>query len=289
MSSRYAGHLLVLPALGILGLLALGPILWALWLSFQRRLLIFDISRFVGLENYWIALHDPRFWQSLLNTAYFTAVSVTAEIILGMAIALLIRHSFRGRGWVRAALLVPWAIPTVVSARMWEWMYNADFGFINFLLLRSGLVSSPLNWLGDRTLALHAAILMDVWKTTPFAAFLLSAALMTIPRDLYQAAQVDGAGAWAVFRRLTLPLLRPALLVVLLFRTLDAFRVFDAIYVLTGGGPANTTETLSVYTYKTLFQTLQFGYGSTLAVLTFLCVLLTSLAYLRFLRREIAY
>jgi multiple sugar transport system permease protein len=162
---------------------------------------------------------------------------------------------------------------------MWEWMYNTDFGVLNYLL------GIKINWLGSPFWALNAAIFMDVWKTTPFVAILLIAGLQVIPEDLYRAARVDGAGSWHVFRKITLPLLKPVVLVVLLFRTLDAFRVFDAVYVLTGGGPANTTETLSIYAYKILFQTLQFGYGSTLSVIVFLCTGMISIFYIKSLGR----
>jgi multiple sugar transport system permease protein len=160
---------------------------------------------------------------------------------------------------------------------MWEWMYNTDFGILNYLL------GVKVNWLGSPFWALNAAVVMDVWKTTPFVAILLIAGLQVIPRELYQAAKIYGAGTWTLFRKITLPLLMPVMLVALIFRTLDAFRVFDAIYVLTGGGPANTTETLSIYAYKVLFQTLQFGYGSTLSVIVFLCTGCITVIYLKIL------
>jgi multiple sugar transport system permease protein len=169
---------------------------------------------------------------------------------------------------------------------MWEWILNPDFGLLNYLLQQIGLLSSPLNWLGDRVLAMHALILADVWKTSPFVALILLAGLQMIPEEVYEAARVDGAGRWQIFRRITVPLLLPFILIVLLFRTLDAFRIFDLVYVLTGGGPANTTETLSLYAYKLLFQTLQFGYGSAVAVVTFLTVLLISAACILLLRRQ---
>jgi multiple sugar transport system permease protein len=163
---------------------------------------------------------------------------------------------------------------------MWEWMYNTDLGILNHLL------GMQINWLGSPFWAMNAAVVMDVWKTTPFVAILLMAGLKLIPLEIIQAARIDGAGGWSIFRRITLPLLMPVVLVVLIFRTMDAFRVFDAVYVLTGGGPANTTETLSIYAYKVLFQTLQFGYGSTLAIVVFLCVGAMSLLYLRALKAE---
>ena len=277
MNSRDQGNRFVLPAVIALSLVTVYPVLSVLSMSLYRKLLLFDISEFTGLDNYRFLLSDDRFWNAFGNTAYFTALSVSLELLLGLGIALLLNRTFRLKGVMTALVLVPWAIPTAVSARMWEWMYNTDFGILNHLL---GL---KINWLGSPFWAMNAAVVMDVWKTTPFAAILLLAGLKMIPQDLYQAARIDGAGAWSIFRRITLPLLMPVFLVVLIFRTMDAFRVFDAVYVLTGGGPANSTETLSIYAYKVLFQTLQFGYGSTLAIAVFLCVGAISLLYLRVL------
>ncbi len=281
MTNRDNGQRFVTPALLLLALVTVYPVLSVLYLSLHRKLLIFDISRFVGLENYLFLLQDDRFWNALGNTAYFTLLSVVLELALGLAIAMLLHREFRFKGFVRAVVLIPWAIPTVVSAKMWEWMYNTDFGILNYLL------GAEVNWLGSPLWALNAAVFMDVWKTTPFVAILLMAGLQVIPRELFQAARIDGAGSWAVFRKITLPLLKPVILVVLIFRTLDAFRVFDAVYVLTGGGPANTTETLSIYAYKVLFQTLQFGYGSTLSVVVFLCVGMISVGYIKLLSKGV--
>ena len=281
MNSHNQGNRFVLPAVIALSLVTVYPVLSVLFMSLHRKLLLFDISEYTGFDNYRFLLADDRFWNAFDNTVYFTAMSVSLELLLGLGIALLLNRTFRFRGIVTALVLVPWAIPTVVSARMWEWMYNTDFGILNHLL------GMKINWLGSPFWAMNAAIVMDVWKTTPFVAILLLAGLKMIPRDLYQAARIDGAGTWSIFRRITLPLLMPVVLVVLIFRTMDAFRVFDAVYVLTGGGPANTTETLSIYAYKVLFQTLQFGYGSTLAVVVFLCVGAISLLYLRALKAEV--
>ncbi len=278
---RESGYKFIAPALILLCFVTLYPVTYVFYLSLQRRLLIFDISKFVGLENYLFLLRDNRFWNALMNTAYFTVTSVSLEVILGLSIALLLNRPFKMKGLVRAIVLIPWAIPTVVSAKMWEWIYNVDFGILNYL------IHAKINWLGTPFLALNAAMCMDVWKTTPFVVILLIAGLQVIPQELYQAAKVDGAGNWAIFRRITLPLLKPVILVVLIFRTLDAFRVFDAIYVLTGGGPANTTETLSIYAYKVLFQTLQFGYGSTLSVVVFFCIGSISIFYIKMLSRGI--
>jgi multiple sugar transport system permease protein len=281
MSGRDEGNRFVLPAVMALSLVTVYPVLAVLYLSLHRKLLLFDISEFTGLGNYRFLLTDDRFWNALGNTVYFTAASVSLELLLGLGVALLLNRTFRFRGGVTALVLVPWAIPTVVSARMWEWMYNTDLGILNHLL------GMQINWLGSPFWAMNAAVVMDVWKTTPFVAILLLSGLKLIPGEVIQAARIDGAGGWSLFRRITLPLLIPVILVVLIFRTMDAFRVFDAVYVLTGGGPANTTETLSIYAYKVLFQTLQFGYGSTLAIVVFLCMGAMSLLYLRALKAEV--
>lgn len=278
---RWNGYRFVIPSLVLLSLVTIYPLVYVFYLSLYHRLLIFDISRFAGFENYLFLFRDDRFWNALKNTAYFTVISVSLELLLGLFIAILLNRAFRFKGIVRAIVLIPWAVPTVVSAKMWEWIYNTDFGVLNYLL------GTKINWLGSPFWAMNAAIFMDVWKTTPFVAILLMAGLQFIPRELYHAARIDGAGAWQSFMKITLPLLKPVILVVLIFRTLDAFRVFDAVYVLTGGGPANTTETLSIYAYKTLFQTLQFGYGSAISVVIFLCIGSVSVFYIRLLSRGI--
>jgi multiple sugar transport system permease protein len=272
--------LLVAPAVLVLLTVALFPVLAAVGLSFERRILVFHEERFVGLENYAFLLTDARFLNALGNTAYFTLVAVTLELLLALPLALLLHSTFPGRDVLRASVLIPWAIPTVVGAKLWAWLYNPDYGLLNQLW-----PGRDINWLGTPGWALHAAIVVDVWKTTPFVGLLLLAGLQGIPQDVYRAARVDGAGPWRIFWRITLPLLTPAILLALLFRTLDAFRVFDAIYVLTEGGPANTTETLSIYAYKTLMRSGNFGYGSTLSVVTFLCVLVLALGYLWLLGR----
>ena len=278
---RRQAYLLVAPAVLVLAGVALYPILAAVWLSLHRFILVFGERRFTGLDNYAFLLSDARFWAALGNTAYFTLVAVTVELLLAVPLALLLNRAFPGRGLLRASVLVPWAIPTVVSARLWAWMFNPEYGVINRLL-----PGTDINWLGAPGYALHAAILVDVWKTTPFVALLVLAGLQGISEDLYKAARVDGASTWRTFRSITLPLLKPALLLALLFRSLDAFRVFDAIYVLTEGGPANTTETLSIYAYKTLMRSGDFGYGSALSVATFLCVVVLAAVWLRLLGRE---
>jgi multiple sugar transport system permease protein len=273
---RRVAFAMIAPSVALLAGVALYPILWAVWLSLRRRNVVFHEDAFIGLAHYRFLAHDARFWSALGNTAIFSAGAVAIELALGLAIALLLQASFRGRGLLRAAVLVPWAVPTVVSAKMWGWLYNAEYGLVPWLL---GLRGLPL--LGTPGLAMLAAIVVDVWKTTPFVALLLLAGLQSIPPELYEVARIDGASRLRTFVSITLPLLRPAIVLTLVFRTLDAFRVFDAIYVLTDGGPANTTETLSIYAYKTLMRIGDFGYGSALSVVTFLCVMAISVVYLR--------
>lgn len=273
MRGRGAAYAMVAPTVLALAVVALFPLLATGWLSLHRLILVFHEQRWVGAAQYTFLLRDGRFWSALGNTGYFAAVAVGCELSLGLLFAVLLNSAFRGRGVLRAAVLVPWTIPTVVSAKLWAYLFNADFGLLPRLL-----PGHDVNWLGAPGYAMHAAILVDVWKTTPFVTLILLAGLQVIPPEVINAARLDGAGALRVFWSITLPLLRPALAVALLFRSLDAFRVFDAVYVLTEGGPANTTETLSIYAYKTLMRAGDFGYGSALAMATFFCVALLSVA-----------
>lgn len=276
---RVQSVLLVSPAVATLVLVALFPIVAAIWLSLQRRILLFGEQSFIGWDNYLLLFSDTRFHAALGRTFYFAAVSVSLELLLGLPIALLLHRAFPGRGLLRALVLIPWAIPTVVSARMWAWLFHPELGLVNRLL-----PWTTVNWLGTPGWALHAAIVVDVWKSTPFVAILLLAGLQGIPEDVHRAARMDGAGPWTRLWRITLPLLRPAIVLAVLFRLLDALRVFDAIWVLTGGGPAHTTESMSIYAYKTLLRAGNFGYGTTLAIANFACVMLVAAIYLRLIR-----
>jgi len=242
---------------------------------------------FIGFTYYKQYLTDKRMWISLSNTMVFTVISVLLELILGLWIALLINKQFKGRGLIRAAVLIPWAIPTVISAMMWKFMYDGQNGIVAYLFSLVGIIPEMASLLTTKTGAMFAVIFADVWKTTPFMALLLFAGLQTIPQSLYEAADVDGASKTQQFFRITLPLLKPTILVALLFRTLDAFRVFDLIYVLTGGGPANSTETISIYAYKMMFAQMNFGAGSTLSVIVFLCVALISIGYVKILGADL--
>jgi multiple sugar transport system permease protein len=278
--SRRQAWLLMSPALLVLGVLTIYPSLWVLWLSLHDYVPIFEISRFVGLRHYLFLPTDTRFLGAAATTAVFTITSVALETVLGVAVALALVGQRRGRRLAFSLLLLAWAMPAVVTARMFEWLYHPAAGLVNYAL------GASFNWLGETTLALPALVLADVWRTMPFVAVLAYARLLGIPLELYEAAHVDGAGPIAMFTRITLPLLRPVLIVVVLFRTLDALRAFDIVFVLTGGGPAGTTETLTVYAYRALFQMVEFGYGAVLGVVVFAAVMTIAWLYLRLLRLE---
>jgi multiple sugar transport system permease protein len=275
-----------LPALTVVFLVAIFPLGWAFWESFHRDdLRLRESTRpFLGLANYQEALHTPRFWEAMLHTMVFVAGTVTLELVLGLVLALALHRAYRGRGLVRMAVLLPWAIPTVVTALLWKFMFEQT-GIVNTLLARIGLLDSDrlFIWFTDPTWAWVPIILADAWKMTPFVTLLLLAGLQNIDPNLYEAAQIDGASRWQQFWHITIPLLRPALLVTLIFRTLDSFRVFDLIYVLTEGGPGSSTEPISLYTYKVLTENLRHGYGSALAILIFLVTLVLALCYIKVL------
>jgi ABC-type sugar transport system permease subunit len=264
---------LVVPALAAIALIAIAPMSWTLWDSFHLHDLRMPWlgEPLVGLDNYREAFGDPRFREAILHTAGFVLASVTVELSLGLVFALAMSHALRGRALLRIAVLASWALPTVVAALVWRFIFE---GF------------DP-SWFVHPVLAWVPIVLADAWKMTPFVALLLLAGLESIDRALYDAARIDGAGSWRQFREITLPLLRPTLLVAVLFRALDAFRVFDVIYVMTGGGPGTSTEPVSLYTFNTLLQHLRFGYGSALSVLIFLATFLLALAYIRIAGRNL--
>lgn len=272
------GWLLLLPALILLALVFAYPILRAFWLSLFTQNLGTQLKLvFSGLDNYGRMVGDGRFWQSLWNTSIFTFVSVFLELILGMGVALVLNQPFRGRGIVRTISLLPWALPTALMGLAWAWIFNDQYGIVNDILLRLGILQTGVSWLGDPTLAMMAVVIADVWKTTPFIALLLLAGLQSISADLYEAHAIDGASAWQSFWQITVPLLLPQIVIALLFRFAQAFGIFDLVQVMTGGGPAGATEMVSIYIYGTVMRYLDFGYGAALVVVTFL-LLVTAVA-----------
>ena len=273
---------MLLPALAVIALVAAYPIGYAVWLSLNEYSVITPgLSRFVGLDNYIEALGSSEFWTAMKTTILFTVISVGLELAIGIGMALVMHRAFRGRALLRATVLVPWAILTVVTAIMWRTMFEPELGFVNSTLSALGLPGGDIVWLGEEGYALGVMIFADVWKTAPFMALLVLAGLQGIPDELHDAAKVDGAGTWQRFRSITLPLLVPAIAVALIFRTLDALRVFDLPYVLTKG--ANGTETLSLIAQTELVTNRNTGLGSALSVLTFLTVMGISFLYIRFM------
>lgn len=263
--------LLLAPVLLALLLVAGWPLARTLWFSATDATL-FDLAaaRYVGLANFGLLLVDPEWWRSAQNTLVFTGASVALEICLGFAIALTLNAQFSGRGPLRAAVLIPWAIPTVVSAKMWGWMLHDVYGVVNAVLLHLGIIGAPVAWTASPDLAMASLIAVDVWKTTPFVVLLLLAGLQMLPQDYYDAAEVDGASALSKFVNITLPLMKPSLAVAAIFRALDAMRMFDLVYVLTGSN--RETMTMAVYARQQLFDFQDFGMGSAASTLLFLVI-----------------
>jgi trehalose/maltose transport system permease protein len=275
---------LIAPMALVLLCVAAWPLGRTVWLGFTDAQLAGagGGAAFIGWENYYAVyggqafgvLVDPQWWRAVGNTLVFAVASVSLETVLGVLVALVLHRRFPGRPWVRAAVLVPWAIPTVVSAKMWAWMLNDQFGIVNAVLLDLGLIAAPLAWTADPVLSMVSVVLVDVWKTTPFMALLVLAALEMLPRDIYEAARVDGIHPVRVFFRVTLPLIWPALVVAVVFRALDALRVFDLVYVLTANSPA--TMTMSVYARRELIDFQSAGTGSAAATLVVMVIALVA-------------
>ncbi|APE30222.1 ABC transporter permease [Halomonas aestuarii] len=289
-----AAWLFLIPMLITLAMVAGWPLMRTFFLSFTDASLSDTTgAAWIGIENYLVfddghwygILTDPVWWQSVWNTLFFSVVSVSLEVVFGIIVALLLNAEFRGRMLVRAAVLIPWAIPTIVSAKMWAWMLNDQFGIINHLLMTLGLIDAPLAWTADASLSMWAVIMVDVWKTIPFVALLVLAALQMLPKDCFEAAEVDGIHPVKVFFRVTLPLITPALLVAVIFRLLDALRVFDVIYVLTSN--STNTMTMSIYARQQLVEFQDVGYGSAASTLLFLIIALVTILYLYLGRRQL--
>jgi trehalose/maltose transport system permease protein len=289
---RLAYYLLA-PTLILILVVAAWPLYQAVKLSFtNERLGRPGQGEYVGLENYQKLLgefteradgstrfrYDKNFYESVGNTIFLTFAAVIGETLLGLGVALIINSKFRGRGLMRTAVLVPWAIPTVVSARMWAWMYNDVFGVINDMAMKLGVINQPVAWLANKNTALIAIIAMEIWKTTPFMALLILAGLQIIPGDMYEAADIDGASVLQQFWALTLPLLAPALLVAMIFRTMDSLRIFDAIKVMTNGGSG--TEVMSTYAHRNMFDFQKLGYGNAISVVIFIIIAVFVVGYL---------
>lgn len=271
----------LVPMLAMLALVAAWPLLRSIWFSFtDTKLDNLYGGEWIGIGNYlnWRVLDsgamrwrgtlvDPDWWNAVWNTVRFAVVSVAFETVLGLLVALVLNAEFKGRGLVRAAILIPWAIPTIVSAKMWAWMLNDQFGIINDMLLMAGIIDERIAWTARADTAMYAVLVVDIWKTTPFMALLMLAGLQMIPRDMYEAARLDGIHPVKVFFRVTLPLLRPAIMVAVIFRLLDALRIFDLVYVLTPN--SSSTKTMSVIARENMIDFNKFAYGSAQSTLLF--------------------
>jgi multiple sugar transport system permease protein len=279
-------RLLLLPAAAFAGAVILLPVLRVVQLSLSHVELQGELATsWAGLSAYVRLWQDTRWWAVLRNTLLFAAASVALETVLGVAFALVLHRRFPGRGILRAVVLLPWALPTAVMALSWAWIFNDSFGVANDLLRRAGLTESPLAWLGRPGLAMAALVVAEVWKTTPFVALIVLAGLQGIPEELLEAARVDGLSAWQRLRHVVLPLLLPSLLVAVLFRGVQAYGAFDIVYVMTGGGPGGSTETVSLYAFQSYFRYLDFGYGSAIATQGALLAVAAALAALGVERR----
>jgi multiple sugar transport system permease protein len=282
---------MILPALLIISLVSLYPLLRSFWISVHNWNLLRPAEghAFVGLANYLYVWRDPPFQESLRITAIFTVSAVVVEVCLAIGIALLLNRNFRGRTFVRMLALLPWAVPSVVNGIMWKWIMNASYGALNGLLYSLGIIKDYIIWLGSPTLALAMVVWADVWKETPFIMLLVLAALQTIPKDLYEAARVDGANAIQAFFNVTIPLIQPVLFVAVALRTIWALKSFDLIYTLTSGGPSGGTSVVGYYTYLKSFVNLNLGRGAASAYIMTAVVLILVVVYQRVLYREVRY
>ncbi|MEM9224665.1 MAG: sugar ABC transporter permease [Pseudomonadota bacterium] len=275
--------LFLTPMMIVLALVAGWPLGRTIFFSFtDANLSDMENFQYVGFDNFfgteWGLLHDPQWWNAVWNTVWFTVVSVILETFLGLIVALALNMKFPMRGLIRAAILIPWAIPTIVSAKMWGWMLHDQFGILNYIFLNLGFISAPIAWTANPDTAMLAVIIVDVWKTTPFMALLILAGLQMLPSDCYESARVDGIPGWKVFWRVTLPLVYPAIAVAVIFRALDALRIFDLIYVLTSNSA--DTMSMSVYARQQLVDFQDVGFGSAASTMLFLIIALLTIAYI---------
>lgn len=284
--SRLAFWLLLPAVIAVFGIIVYPMIRTLIVSLFRVDSALATDTPFVGLGNYVGLLTEPEFWATLGRTLYFTVTSTGLELVLGLAVAGLLNSRLRARWLFRTIIIIPWAIPTIVNAAMWKGIYNAQYGALNALLSQLGLIDSYKVWLGDPVLALNVLIIADVWKMVPLVAFFLLAGLSSIPSEMYEAAKLDRASWPRIFRSIVLPMLVPSISIVLVLRTVEAFKVFDLIYAATRGGPVNGTTTIAYYAYETAFSDQNFGTGSALSYIVVIIVLALSAVYLRLLRRS---
>jgi multiple sugar transport system permease protein len=283
IQSKRTYFLLIAPAIILLALYAAYPVLRTLMLAFFQKNMDSNFStNFIGLGNFIAVFNDSHYWSVIWNTFQLTIACTLLEAILGLSFALLAHRHFAMKGAFRTALLIPWALPTAVMALGWSWIFKDTGGVLNDILIRLNIVSSEVNWLGSPATALISIVIADVWKTTPFVYIIILAGLQTIPESVYEAAEIDGATKLHAFKRITIPLLKPYIIIALFFRSIQTFGIFDLVFILTGGGPGGSTETIALYIYQTYMRYMDIGYGSALIVITFIMVAVPFLLFYLF-------
>ena len=274
------------PCIFVLILCAGWPLIRTIFFSFTDATLDnLHESNFIGVDNFVMLARDQEWWRAVLNTFVIAVISVPLETVLGMAVALILHRNFKGRGWMRAIVLVPWTIPTIVSARMWAWMLNDVYGIINELLMRMSIIDAPIPWIASNSLSILSIIIVDVWKTTPYMALLLLAGLQSLPQDCFEATEVDSIPFRRTFTKIILPLMKPTIIVAMIFRALDAVRIFDLVYVLSSGNSANAT--MSVFARKHLVDYADVGFGSAAATALLFFIAFLSVLYVSFNRKKL--
>jgi len=286
MKEYRTGLLLVLPAFVLVFFILFLPTVNTFRLSFSQFRFPQGVQRSNGLHNYIYILKDQEFRQSFLNTIIFAGTSVLFEVFFGIFLAVIINKAFIGRGLVRTVILFPWVLPTALNAIVWRWLFNTDFGFINTVLRSLHIINANINWLGKIPLAMNSMISVAIWKTSSFIALMVLTGLQTIPLQVYEAAEIDGASRHQQFLKITIPMIIPSILLALLFRSMDALRSFELPFALTQGGPAGSTQTLSLFGYRQFFQYLKFDMGAVVSVVQFLFILILGILYIRLLRRD---
>jgi len=289
LSESVVGKIMIAPSLIIIFSVAVYPLIYTIFISLADVNLFKNESEFVGLKQYIAVVTSMEFWNSLKITLYFTVVSILIQLPLGILVALLLNREFHGRWLVRTIILIPWAVPTLVNATLWNWIYNVQYGVLNRLLLQLHLIDKPIVWLETPLRAMNMIILADTWRMVPLYIIMILASLQTIDKARIEAAIIDGAGVFRRFVSIILPLIKPMIMVILVIRTMQALKVFDIVYMLTHGGPANGTMVVSYFIYDQTFSFMKFGYGAALAIFVAIISILISLIYVHTLRSEDLY
>jgi multiple sugar transport system permease protein len=289
MRKQWTAYLFIAPVFLLFSIFTVFSVGYAFWLSFHKWNILEPAKPFVGLDNYTRLLGDDRFHEATLNTLYYTALSVPLTIVLGLAVALLLNNQIHARGVFRTMFYLPVITPLVIASIIWKWVYNGDYGLLNYYLLKVHLIDEPLLWLADKNLAMPSVIITSVWKSVGFAMVVYLAGLQSIPEDYYDAAKIDGATGWRRLKDITIPLLSSATLFLFVISMLGSFQVFTQIFIMTNGGPLGKTRTIVWYIYTTAFKDFNMGYAAAMAFALFAMMLVFTLLQFRFLRREIEY